>query len=51
MDTVKRQILASMILCLNKIHQYSVPDLDKKESEAVEHLARAYSYLYQLKED
>lgn len=40
-----------MIICINKLHKYSTADMDEKEAETIEHLARAYNYLYQIDED
>ena len=50
MDTILQLILSKINTCLTGIAQVSSSTNDAKAGEAVEHLARAYSYLYQIKE-
>ena len=50
MDTILQIIISKIGTCLTSITQTSNNDNDAKAGEAVEHLARAYSYLYQIKE-
>lgn len=50
MDTVLKLIISKIGTCLTSITPISNIDNDAKSSESVEHLARAYSYLYKIKE-
>ena len=50
MDTILELILSKINTCLTGIAPISSNDNDAKAGEAVEHLARAYSYLYHIKE-
>ena len=51
MEDIKEIIKKKMVMCLSGINNVSNCETDCKEAEAVEHLARAYSYLSQIKED
>lgn len=51
METIKETIKSKILICLSAINNVSNCETDYKESEAVEHLARAYSYLNQIKEE
>ena len=51
MEDIKEIIKRKMFTCLSAINNTSNSETDNKEAEAVEHLARAYSYLAQIKED
>ena len=50
MDTILQIIISKIGTCLTGITPVSNNDSDAKVGETVEHLARAYSYLYQIKE-
>lgn len=50
MDEIKRTIKKKIELCLSGISNISNRESDRAVAEAVEHLARAYSYLSQIKE-
>lgn len=50
MDGIKELIKLKIELCLDGIGSRTNAITDNAEAEAVEHLARAYSYLYQIKE-
>ena len=50
MDTILQLIISKIGTCLTGITPISKSDNDAKVGETVKHLARAYSYLYQIKE-
>lgn len=51
MNEIKSLIKDKMKLCLNSISAVSSNEMDRNEAEAVEHMARALSYIDQIKED
>lgn len=51
MDEIKSLIKDKMCLCLNSISNLSSHMMDENEAHAVEHLARALSYINQIKEE
>lgn len=51
MEEVKKIIKNKILTCLSAISSVSNCETDCKEAEAIEHLARAYNYLNQNKED
>ena len=51
MDKIKSLIKDKMCLCLNSISNLSSNGMDRNEAEAVEHLAKALSYINQIKEE
>lgn len=51
MEEINKIIKNKIATCLCAISNISNCETDCKEAEAVEHLARAYSYLNQIKED
>lgn len=51
METIKETIKKKIAMCLSGINNVSNCENDCKQAEAVEHLARAYSYLSQIKEE
>lgn len=50
MDELKELLMEKIKVCASGITRGSSSDTDNKEAEAIEHLARAISYLDQIKE-
>lgn len=50
MDEIKAIIKQKIKICAVAISNLSTPQANNAEAEAIEHLARAYSYLNQINE-
>lgn len=51
MDELKELLKEKIELCVSNIRQTTTSNVDLQEAQAVEHLTRALSYLYHIKED